>query len=440
MNLPILLHRVGPLLVLGALAACGGERDARETESTPETESLVGQTCSVSLDDQEYLVTADGRHLFVEPRFVGVAGDELLVAGHPTYAWTIERGAQPEEFQASEAPGDPFFGAFLGESRARTIPPVPGAGPIQWVHGAPLGEERWAFIVETVETMESEALEPAHRGLLYGVLGREGWEQIEELPEAPERELLVSVASPPVRDGDDLVWAALDVKGAGSAVAVYRRGPSGWGVPQLLDVSPNAVDVLSTRAGSAWLVVSGLDPATDLQRASLRVYRDMNPDSVAVVWTAGIDEHFQNLRAVETDDGLQVGWVFRGGPNQGAWVVPATPARRRVPKLLDADAMTLERLGTRDGWAFWATLAADPISGAGQLRLHRSSADTVEQIADLPSPYLGLSSGTLSPGGEIVVVGPEAHFETATPFVRSLVLRFSLTCDPSNAADHLPGR
>ncbi|MDX1495100.1 MAG: hypothetical protein R3253_13610 [Longimicrobiales bacterium] len=112
-----------------------------------------------------------------------------------------------------------------------------------------------------------------------------------------------------------------------------------------------------------------------------------------------------------------------------------------APMHLDPQASLLRPGGVVGEWSLWATQATDPSSTTPRIRVYRSSADrSVETLLDIPSPFLGPFSLTLSPEGEVVVVGPEAQYDATTPFVRSLVLRYSLSCDTVTAADHLPGK
>ncbi len=389
-------------------------------------------TCVATLVDEHYLETSAGRHLYVEPRFVDAAGDAILVAGTPTYAWTVEGGRQGEELRASEAAGTPFFGAVFDRSEARTIPLPPKAGPVRWVYGTELTDGRWGFVMEAAESSRSEA---PHRAVLYAELGPAGWEAVEELGGPQEGSFLYGVASQPTRDGDDVVWSVVRSLHAQMSLATFRRTPSGWQGPDISDVSSNTVATLASRSGPTRFVVAGLDPATGYERSSLRLYPattrspGLSAEDADVVWTAGPDEQLHGLLAAETPKGTQVGWILRGGDRDGAWVVSLAPSASRQPTLVDAEASSLHVLGSRGDQAYWLTSAADETSGAARLRLHRTSANAAERIVDIPSPFTGLSSGTLSPSGEIVVVGPEAHFETTPPFVRSLVLRFSLLCD-----------
>jgi len=364
-----------------------------------------------------------------------VLDDELLVLGTPTYAWTVEAKEAGADLSVSQAVMERFVGASSTRAQAQTIPPPPAGGPVRWIHGARLADGRVAVVMEATESDDPEA---PSRATLYSVLGEEGWDTVEELPPPAAGELLHGLGtqpfqiepsgSEPLRSDGHMFWGSVLVRGGRSSLALYRRGPSGWTGPEIVDASPNDVAAVRLPTGAPVLVVTGLHAAVDDQRASLRLYRDA-ADSADVVWVAATDERFHALVVAETAQGPQAAWIFRDGARRGAWVIPLSPAEPRIPMFLDADAAFVRHLGSEGNWAYWTTSATDGSTGAPRLRIHRSSASATERIADLPSPFVGLFSGTLSPTGEIVVVGPEAHFETTPPFVRSLVLRFSLSCD-----------
>ncbi len=415
------LHR--SLVLAAALSTACVPPQASEEERSDVTDN--GAACIATLDSQHYLTTAGGHHLFVEPRFVEARDADVVVMGTPTYAWSIEDAGAGNPLRASVATTEPFVGASFTPTEARTIAPPRETGAVRWIHGAVLPDGPSGFVLESPESTEPDA---PTRALVFARFGAEGWEEVDSIPVPGEGELLSGIATHPLYDDGELLWAALLVQGVRAFVALYRRDDGGWRGPEVVDAHPDDIAAAVAPSGDPVLVVAGLDPSEDLQRAGLRTHQPITGPA-HVVWIAGPDERFRTLTAGATDEGLQAAWLARGGRRRGAWVVALPSTGRSEPRLLDAQAGTLSRLGSRGRWAFWATSGADTTTGSPRLRLHRSSADSVEQIADLPSPFVGLLSGTLSPTGEIVVVGPEAHFETTTPFVRSLVLRFSLSCD-----------
>lgn len=425
-NLRLLLVVVHAL----GLGACGAPPSAKSRGHPPDPGSAPA--CAATVVEEHYLETADGLQLYVEPRFVDTVGETVFVAGTPTYAWTVTGGNRAEGLQATEAPGEPFFGALFDRSTARSIALPPGVGAVRWVYGTKLPAGRHGFIMEEVE---SPAREAPHRSIRYAQLGPFGWEAVEELTGPEEGRLLFGIASTPTSDRGEVVWSVVHSRDARLSLATYRRTRKGWQGPDVLGVSSNTVAMLAPRSGRSRVVIAGLDPATEHVRSSLRIHHVATSSSearakrVAIVWTAEPGEQLHGLLTAQTRGGAQAAWISRGGGRAGAWALSLEPPYGRQPTLVDAEASSLALIGRRGGWAYWLTSSSDSVSGAPRLRLHRTSAHVSQRIADLPSPFIGLSSGTLSPSGEIVVIGPEAHFETTPPFVRSLVLRFSLNCD-----------
>lgn len=437
------LNRVplrAPSLVAATLAlgACVEEGSRSRPAGAPPAEPAEA-TCTVSEVGRHLVSPETGLDLYVEPHVVGHSGDTILMAGQPTYSWTIDRSGR-----GSQASAGDFFGALVAaDGEAGRIPMPPGVGPLGWTRGAPLGDGRWVFIFDELDGPSVARNEVVR--VLHGVYGPDGWDEVEAVPVPPRSRILTYASSMPVPSDDGFQWAVPASSDGGGDALLYTRSGTGWDIRPVGTSPVVGADLLAGPDGTPWLVAAGLDPALGETLASVRLFRGPPSGAQPLRLDQGAPGvGFRSPSLMGSHEMVQAAWLRRAPDGRSsAWVVsvPVSSADSTgiQVRLLDDNAQLLRRVGTVDGAGLWATLAADAISETFRIRLHRVSDTTVQRIADIESPFEGPFNATISPEGELLLIGPDARTDTLSPFVRSLVIRLFFSCEQVAAADHVPG-
>lgn len=421
-------------LLASLLAACASLAPSSSVSSAPSV------TCSVEAAGREVLSERPGLDLYVEPRAVGPVGGGYLVAGQPTYAWVFDSIGR-----ASRESRGAYFGVTVRDGEVERIAMPPGVGPVGWLHGAPLGGDRWAFIFQELD--RPSVIEGEAQRALYGELGLDGWEVVEELEEPAGGRIDVAVSSAlrPLEDGVE--WATLHFGDRGGIdVLRYQRRNGEWTTSTLVEDWADAVDLIEGAGGDRWLALSGLDPHFGARLASMRLVEAIatERESVHRLVTGAVGDRFRTPRLARSATEIQTGWRHIDDRGSSAWVAVAPDGGGRsasepsgVRVRLD-DAALLAPVVVPSGPILWSTLSFDS-AGRQRIRIYHVAGDTATRILDLESPFMGPFGISASSPDELLVVGPEAHADAPTPFVRSLVLRLNLVCDQVAAADHQPG-
>lgn len=420
--------------LLGALTAC-------TPRPAPSTATLGrAQACQAEIVSRQHLSASQGLDLYVEPRVVGTIEGGFLLAGQPTYAWSIGLNGD-----ASLAARSDFFGVLVRGSRVEFIPLPPDVGPVGWVRGAATDDGRWAFIFQELDrpsVVEGEVVR-----VLFGQYGDDGWEGVQELEQPSGGHISVPGSSSIETANGDLQWATLFIGDRGGIdVLRYRRRRDEWLVSTVVESWADEVDLIEGLGGVTWLALAGLDPDFRSRLASLRLLEDLGTERESVhrikVGSAGM--RFRSPTLARSERSLQVGWLQADAAGAlEAWIAAAPEEEDGVsappPTLVDDGAGLLLAVPAGPHGLLWATLHVDRLTGDHRIRLSRVSRGQTTRIADFESPFQGPFGISFSSPDQLLIVGPEAHADAKTPFVRSLVLRLNLFCDQAVAADYPPG-
>lgn len=415
----------GAALVL-ALAAVAGIStactEAMEGERTSESPTS-GPTplCTVGEPTRQTFRVA-GQETYIEPQNFLETPEGLLLAGVPTFEWVEPRvpGVPPIT--------DRLVGVFLDGGEVRPILAPEGVGPtLAAVRVAYEGPERLSWLLHRTETRDSvEAGE-----LFAGEWWKGDWGDLEVLDFEGATPHLFS-SSTLLPGGGPYRWLVpVATASARSAVFAFDEDPvSRTPVPALVDV----VAMASGPDGARWSAVGGLvaSSAPEGYARALRVWR--HPEAASAPEWRWSTSHENDLVLPTLS--------ARGGAVHASWIVktPTEPpqgwAAMRVgapdgpaPVEVDSAAAWIVPVALADGAALWITHSGGAGDRLGDLRIYRlSAAGSPEAIHTMPYPYSGYHAAVATAGGELVIVGPEYIPDPANPVVRSLLLRFHITC------------
>lgn len=403
-----------PFLVAG----CAPRSEHGETIRSAATGAAA---CEMHEVDRRVVEGEGGAHLYVEPSTIGSLDGGFLVAGHPTYSWTVDPSGR-----GTQASARSFFGAEVRDDEVVLVPNPPGLGHVGDVRSVLLESGAHAFLIEEVDRPEiaSQTL----LRIVYAEYRDGAWTRMEELPAPPVGRLIFPDAGRPLARADGgLEWVALHRRADGGLdVLHYVRDAGGW---RFSVAVPDWVDEVALTGDADGLLIGlgGLDPELDSRLASVRVHR------LESSWSPGrriqlgrLGERFYAPSFVAVGHAADLVWLRVGPEGSDAWTVTAVgTADEAEPRRLDPGAVLLTTAGSGVDSAYVLTLHADAGLGIQQLRVYRREGLGYRLVTSMPYPFQGPFAALAMPSGGLVVIGPEAVPHPVTPFVRSLVIRLS---------------
>ncbi len=407
-------------------AACSSELPPRSAATPPSQ----GDPVVPCLLERRPLTLADGTQVYVEHEQVIQVGEELLLAGSPSFHWKPRPGRAAERLSS-----DSLVAVYLGEPARTVANPVPGT--LGSIRVAALDDRRWAAIMLQVDPDSLPGVE-AFRGLWYGEHDGDGWTLVEPM-EFPGARINSRLSSRLVTVGDRLVWLAWEPEGSRTLVHEYERVDGTWTRRELAgEDRVEQMDLAYLEGAGLWMLLSGYDAGLPGFQKSLRLFRERpgavatSPDRWEFVSRVTVAEPDVRLRwaslAVQTT-GVTVTWnsVGRG----------ASPAMARVGITPDAPG-TLVTLA--DG-VYFARSAPMPSGSLTWLAyLYPSATPTAEvalftyanggigRLAAFVSPFTGTFQARPVGDVEVLVVGAEMGSDSIDVPVRSLILRLTTSC------------
>lgn len=211
---------------------------------------------------------------------------------------------------------------------------------------------------------------------------------------------------------------------------LYEREGGTWSFRAVADDWIDEVALLPAPAGVFRVGVGGLDEDTEYQRVSLRILSERGRDSGAErIFLAESGERVRSIRAMAMGGGVATSWlVVRGGGESVQWATWDGGETTSKPLVVDPSAITSVSVVTPDEIGLIVTHHVEDETGLQELRVHHVSPTGASVIAALPHPFLGYFTAVSTEPGVLTVVGPEFDPGAANPFVRSLVLRLSVSC------------
>ncbi|MEM7417548.1 MAG: hypothetical protein AAF389_18810 [Gemmatimonadota bacterium] len=354
------------------------------------------------------------RYGFVEPHFFDHVGGVFTLLGHPTYVWEIEGGTSSLVEQRS------FVGVRIFGDSVQAVPNPPVDGEIGWLRAARVGPTH----VSAVFDVQTDGPDRPSRAFVADLRGAI-WGEVEALPDVPGGGAAsIARASEPILDDDVLRFAV--PFGPANRTALFERGKRGWSVSTLEGAGVAAVSVgpagrrvaevgqtMSSGGARPFVRITELSTGEEALRL-LDVDRVL--DARGVVWS--VDGGHLAVAVVTPSGG---GALVLDSDLEGSGTLVETPGRllSAVPIPSVAPSWLMDGVSGGPGGSL-GILSAIP-SGA--------------VIARIDTPYRGPAAAIVEPSKDdgatahhMVAVGPEARFPPAQPFVRSLLIRTSITC------------
>lgn len=406
---------------LAVLFAATG--DSASTHAAPRVDCVAVEV------ERFRLTVRDNVDLYIEPHGVERFGDGFLVAGMPTYEWTMDRSGR-----ATLSGSRRILAAMVRGDSVRTIPSPPGVGEIGAVRSVALGDGAYGFVFSEVTSGRSD--DPEVLRVLYGEYRAGEWQPLVTLGPIEGGSFDVARSSEIVRHADGgLDWAVMLFKNIGGIDGViFQRRNGAWNRTTRSRRFADAIQLAGVGNEESTLIVGGLDP----ELRGLTSVRAILPDALMrrlEVGTPGV--RYRWPATVQVGGELSVGWLREGPEGWSLWVATGVDASSEPgAEPLDSDVNWFAATPLPDGAALWVTAHPNPISQTEELRLYRDEGDGPVHIGTVSSPYTGLFNVAALESGDVLVIGPEVDVDSMYPFVRSLVIRLSISCNEPNAVDH----
>jgi hypothetical protein len=397
--------------------ADGGVADSAAAEAP-----AGSAVCTVTELARDPVVLPNGNNVYVHPGEATLFGAGYALVGPVTIEYVVEEGR----------------GRIVGESRflgvvvepgvpVRTIPLMPGAGLLDWVQAVTLEDGRLSVLVS--ERAEDRSGFLASLRVLHGIYDGDQWAAVETVPIDDIEEVFVRGSSEVVRSGAEIAWTvpreARDELPPWP-VHLYRWAGSGW-TTTAFDHRPDALMLHAARDGLL-IAVAGLEAASAFQRTALTIYSADSPDALHT-FRAGDGARVRHPTAFEIAAGSSLAWLIQGPESWSAWgALPDGDGRWGRPiHLTDgADFLSAVSLGGRAGLV--ALDRPDPFTATREIRFVRIDNRGASLVHSMPKPFAQFFTLLSLSTAEALLIGAQPHLGVVTPFVRSLVIRLSLSC------------
>jgi hypothetical protein len=424
-------------------------------------------SCSMAEIARHHLRLPGGDYAYVEPQYLAAVGDGWVVAGHPAYRVRLREGGDAADLEVA-----PWLGVTFTSTEANPIalPPLQAGSTITWVRGVPpQSPAKTSFVYEVVDTTFGPGRSSRSRlgtssasRLVFGAYDpiRRRWASGGELPVPGEGRLrgLDAVAGPlqfgasrrpsggSVAAGAQVLVVPHELPRGGIDVLLYRRGWRGWTSTRVWARWIDEVALGIDPGQGLVLALAGLDPQMGALRASVRTLaldldRDLSRGQGLQTLQAGEPgERFAAPAFAAVANRLDLGWLRRtpGGPSS-AWVMPGRgggqtrgPGPGGGPYLIDSVATHIVPVDGALRTSLWLTAGAPARDRASAGTIHASllRAEGVSDAGRVPNPFHGPFAAVRTSPTEVLLVGPEAHLDNVSSYVRSLVIRLSIRCTP----------
>jgi hypothetical protein len=399
--------------VAAALAGCA-------SDPTPRMSAAPASPC---LLEQSPLLLADGTELYVEPQNLFRLGDEWMVAGAPSYQWSVAPGRD-----AVSVTREAYVAVAL-DTPARAVPKALPDGRIGSMLATPLGNNRWAAIFDDVDPDSIHALAPP-QGYWYGEHDGRRWTLVERLPTPPGSQPDLRQSSDLVRVGDRLVWIAFERGRVGTILHRYERRDGVWLHERMPDEFVEHLAIGLDAESRLWIALAGQDAGLPTHARTIRLYREGSPrELVSRVETLVGGPMILQLFVDVRDGAATVSWVTLGADGSRAYArAGIRPDSAGPVVLLDDSALHLYPMTMSDSSLAWIAEHQDGRTRRKELELLRLDDMRVSRVASAPSPFTGFFRAKSNGPDEVLLVGAQMGVvQTETP-VRSLILRLSTSC------------
>jgi len=368
------------------------------------------------------------RRIFVEPEAVASNGSLILVAGQPTYLWSVKAS------YASLVGRDTVLGVIIDSVANATIIPAPiGAKRVQTVRAVAGGAGRWAVTFAEAEPRAKLGDDPRVVAYWFGITDGTRWLRLEKLPPV-DGELQTSSASSLIQTSEGFAIAVPVRRGtaAASAIEIFAEHAGRW---TTTEVAPGIVTYASLATDSIGLVLAAVYPDTSLRadHNSLWFYRlpigarTWGPPVRAIVGE-GRPVHHPLLSSVANHT-IAVTWQVR---------IPTKAIETRVGVLGEGMTLRDSSILTRTRELPLPAMRVRDLSilvaerrlqdSTSTLGIWRMSNRGPELMADAPFPFQGVFGAAPIGNTSVGVVGPVMGTPPRDPVVSLYIQRFDLKC------------
>ncbi len=349
---------------------------------------------------------------------VAPAAARPVGADSPSYVWRLTDNG------VWSVGNGRLLGAFVRDGDLEPVMRPEEVTDVGWVRVTSIGDDRWAWLLEEVSRTGPDRVKKMERIVYAESIGPE-WTHLEEVPQPDGGKVLFSISSPIVASLGDLHWVIPFHDDLGAMAALrYRRTGGVWTSDLVVDDWVESLDLVDDE-GEVRMGYTGRDLELGPDHFSLRV-TSAGTDDAGRLFTSPRDDRVSHVRFASTKRGVLTSWHVDSPHGESSWASLGVGAAA-APTLVDGSALATVPVAV-GGAALTLVHHHNAITGSQELRIYRIEPDRSERIASLLHPYLGYFTAVGTGSNELSVIGPDFDPESAHPFVRSLVLRLSISC------------
>lgn len=373
---------------------------------------------------------------YIEPVVVTTSGNEVLLAGKPTYEWT-DYPSRPE-LRGQNA----VFGATLDASGTAHLIPAPIAGRrLKPMAAASIGDAEWAVVFGEMRSgadtsfwwSTGDTTGSRIEKLWYAELSRRQWRSIQELPLPADADNVWNTLSTDLAiRGDTSVWGVVHRVDGRPRAGVLERIAGRWSYHPLA-VDPGYLTLAQSADGFILGIVAP-DRSLPQDVNSLLAYRRNDSwELVRRAITGGEHEvHFPAL-SVLPDQSVLVTWqaIYEEG-------FPLYRMRSRILEQSGPIDMVAYRVRDRSwpvlGPTGNAYLVAKTDARDGmRLKVFDVGGESVREVWSTANPFEGIFRLTMTRPDEMLANGP--LFDRQTETLTSLLLRLKIECSTRSSTE-----
>lgn len=384
----------------------------------PISSQTAPSRCSWVEDATTPLHLGGDRYAYVEPHFFDHLDGVSTLLGHPTYVWVIDATSSSLEEERS------FFGVRRGGDRTEVVPNPPVPGEITWTRAVRLSPHHLVVFLD----VRAEGDGGPTRAFVTDLVDGE-WSPPEPLPTSgQDRSISVARASDPVVYDDESIRFAVP-HGPHDRTVVFTRTGRGWATVEFGRDGAVAAAAMGPRGEKVAEV--GQTRTEEGPRPFVRVTR---LDAAGARQRVLDPSRVLEVRGAEwSRDGTHLA-VAALTPN-GPGILIVDSELRDAVRLLETGGRLLPSIELDEFGPAWVLDGG--IAGAegsiGLATISENAADLTHMVTRFHGPAR-VVAGLATPANHqrtpanLIVVGPEARFPPAQPFVRSLFTRMTVTC------------
>lgn len=406
---------------LAALSACAAE-PAEGPPTTSSSAPLPAREATVCRADEvgRYpLVLENGDQVYIEPQAIQSIDRGFLIAGSPSYEWRLaDTGVW------SVGTGE-LLGAFVRDGAVEPVMRPKEVADVGWVRVVSVGDGHFAWLLEEVSRSGPDSRKTVERIVYAESLGAE-WLSVEVVPTPDGGALSFPTSSQLVVARGDLHWIAPFHEDSGVRSALwYGRSGGSW---RWEVIAADLVEdvALSSGGGEVRMGLAGRAPELGPEHFALQV-RTIPDGLMERLFVPPPGERVSDVRFAPTETGGLAAWLLDSPSGKGAWASNTAEDIDFPPTLVDRRAIATMPVAVGPH-LLSVVHHYDAVTGTQELRIYRTEGRRVERLISLLHPYRGYFTVVATSSSELSVIGPEIDPKATHPFVRSLVLRLSVSC------------